>query len=55
MFRLVNIFEPHMNRSKVSRMTVVSVAAPEEASEPESPDLRSGFFHLNRAGKVLEA
>jgi hypothetical protein len=44
-----------MNRSEVSGMTVVSVAASEEVSESESPDLPSGFFHLNSAGIYLEA
>jgi hypothetical protein len=52
---LLKVIEPPMNRSEVSGMTVVSVAASEEVSEPESPDLPSGFFHLNSAGIYLEA
>ena len=49
------IGKPLMNRSEVSGMTVVPVAASEESSDPDSPDLQSGLFHLNKAGKYLEA
>ena len=52
---IVNVFEPFMNRSELPGMTAVTVAAPEESSEPDSPDLRSGLFHLNRAVMYLEA
>lgn len=44
-----------MNRSEVSGMSAVCVAAPEEGGEDEGPDLPSGLFHLNKAGIYLEA
>lgn len=54
---MINNIEPlmNMNRSEVSGMTVVAVAAPEEGGESDSPDLPSGLFHLNKAGIYLEA
>ena len=55
MNNLVKIMKPLMNRSEVSGMTAVPVAASEEADEPDSPHLLSGLFNLNRASKVLEA
>jgi len=36
-------------------MTVVPAAAPEESSDPDSPDLYSGLFNLYLAGIYLEA
>jgi hypothetical protein len=44
-----------MNRSQVSGVITLTVAASEEDSEPDSPDLRSGLFHLIHAGMHLEA
>ena len=44
-----------MNRSEVSGMTAVPVAASEEADEPDSPHLQSGLLHLNRVTINLEA
>jgi hypothetical protein len=54
---IFNTIETRMNknRSEVPGMTAVTVAAPEEGGEPDSPDLPSGLFHLNRAGIYLEA
>ncbi len=43
------------DRSEVPGMNAVPAAAPEESSDPDSPDLRSGLFHLNRVRMYLEA
>ena len=44
-----------MNQCEVSGKTNVTVAAPEEAGEPEGPDLHSGLFNLNTEVMALEA
>jgi hypothetical protein len=48
MVKLVDIGQPSMNRSEVTGMNGVPAAAPEESSDPDSPDLRSGLFKLNK-------
>jgi hypothetical protein len=47
--------ELSMNRREDSVMNAVPAAAPEESSDPDSPDLRSGLFQLKLASKNLEA
>jgi len=51
----VDMHERYMKRREVSGMTAVPLAASEQSSEPDGPDLRSGLFNLNIAGMVLEA
>jgi hypothetical protein len=42
-----------MKRSEVSEMNAIPAAAPEESSDPDSPDLPSGLSNLNK--NILEA
>jgi len=47
MVKLASIGQPSMNRSEVTGMNAVPAAAPEEGSDPDSPDIHSGLFKLN--------
>ena len=44
-----------MNWSETAGMNAVTAAAPEEGSDPDSPDLPSGLLHFIHAGIYLEA
>jgi hypothetical protein len=44
-----------VKRSETPGMNAVSAAAPEESSDPDSPDLRSGLFNLKLACMITEA
>jgi len=52
---MVNFFGLTMNWSEAAGMNAGTAAAPEEGSDPDSPDLPSGLLHFIHAGIYLEA